>query len=109
MTKLPRKEPLVKKFCFYLDTPNGPSKEFQRDGYQLIGETTFTLVHYLGDQSAAVDFCHRNSTKSSNNNFVRTLPSKMNEFEKACAIDHANIVYKKEVGSLDCSPESVPV
>ena len=45
MTKLPRKEPLVKKFYFDLDTPNGPSKEFQRHGYQLIGETTFTLVH----------------------------------------------------------------
>ena len=109
MTKLPRKEPLVKKFYFDLDTPNGPSKEFQRHGYQLIGETTFTLVHYLGDQSAAVDFCHRNSTKSSNHNFVRTLPSKMKEFEKASAIDHANIVYKKEVGSLDCPPESIPV
>ena len=33
----------------------------------------------------------------------------MKEFEKACAIDHANIVYKKEVASFNCSPESVPV
>ena len=105
MTKLPRKEPLVKQFYFDLDTPNGPSKEFQRHGYQLIGETTITLVHYQGDQSAAVDFCHRNSTKSSNHNLFRTLPSKMKEFEKPSAIDHANIVYKKEVGSLDCPPE----
>lgn len=109
MTKLPRREPLVKKFYFDSDTPNGPSKEFQRQGYQLIGEATFTLVHYLGDQSAAIDFCHQNSTKPSSHNFVRTLPSKMREFEKACATDHANIVYKKEVGSLDCPPESVPV
>ena len=41
--------------------------------------------------------------------FALRLPSKMNEFEKASAIDHANIVYKKEVGLLDCPPESIPV
>ena len=103
VTKLPRKELVVKKFYFDADTPTGISKQFQRHAYQMIEETSFTLVHYLGDESAAVDFCHRNATKLPS--YVRTLPSKMKEFEKACAIDHANIVYKKEVASFNCSPE----
>ena len=56
MTKLPRKGPKLKKLYFDTDAPNGPSKEFQRHGYQLLDDKSVTLIHYLGDEKAAIDF-----------------------------------------------------
>ena len=56
VTKLPRKGPKLKKLYFDTDTPNGPSKEFQRHGYQLLDDKSVTLIHYLGDEKAAIDF-----------------------------------------------------
>ena len=35
VTKLPHKEPKLKKFYLDTDTPNGPSKEFQKHGYHM--------------------------------------------------------------------------
>jgi len=58
VTKLPRKEPKVRKHYFDTDTPSGPSKEFQKQAYQLFEESNHILIHYIGDEKKAVDFAH---------------------------------------------------
>ena len=109
VTKLPRKDPKIRKLYFDSDTPNGPSKDFQRHAYQLLSDKTLTVIHYLGDESASVDFCHRSATKHLDQAFKRTCPSQLKMFEQLCTSDKANIVYKREVASLNCNPEHVAV
>lgn len=109
VTKLPRKDPKIKKLYFHADTPKGPSKDFQKHAYQLLSDKTLTVIHYLGDESASVDFCHRNATKHPHQAFKRTCPSQLKKFEELCRTDKANVVYKREVASLNCNPEHVAV
>ena len=111
VTKQPRKDPKIQKMYFDADTPKGPSKTFQRHGYHLIGDKTYTLLHYLGDEGAAVDFCHRSSKHREHQFFARMCPSQMKKFKDLCAVDKANVVYKREVhvASLHHDPELVPV
>ena len=63
VTQLPRKNPSLRKHYFAADTPQGVSKDFQRHAYQLLGDKTITLIHYVGDEKVAVDFCHRSTKK----------------------------------------------
>lgn len=58
VTKLPRHKPVLKKHYFYVDLEEGHLKEFQRHAYQLIGNELVTLVHYVGDETKAIDFNH---------------------------------------------------
>ena len=109
MTRLPRKDPCLKKHYFYVDTPQGISKDFQRHAYQLLEEKTITLIHYVGDNEVAVDFCHRGAKIHSTTAFVRTLPSSLGKYEELCKLDKANIVYKRAVASMDCDPQHVAV
>jgi len=52
---LPKKDPLLRKSYFQLHTPEGPSKEFTRNAYQLLhpGSSELTLIHYVGNENAA--------------------------------------------------------
>ena len=109
VTKLPRKEPTLKKMYFDCDTPNGPSKDFQRQAYQLIGDRKYTLIHYLGDETTTVDFCHGNSKRTKHQPFIRTCPSQMKKFKELTVTNKANVVYKREIASLNCDAEQVPV
>lgn len=84
---------------FHIDTSNGVSKNFQRHAYQLLEDASVTLVHYMGDNSIAVDFAHRNAVHS-NASYARTCPSAMEKLKLLCKSDFANIVYKKETASL---------
>ena len=59
VTKLPHKDPVLRKLYFSLDAPGkGPSTAFQRYAYQLLNDKSVTLIHYLGDEKVAVDFSH---------------------------------------------------
>lgn len=109
VTLLPRKQPRLRKLYFSLDTPKGVSKEFQRHAYQLVGRKDLTVVHYLGDENAAVDFCHRGAKKQVHQPYKRTCPSTLRRCEQSCASDKANVVYKREVASMTCSPDEVAV
>ena len=108
VTKLPRKNPKLRKLYFDTDTPSGPSKGFQRHGYQLLGNNSVTLVHYLGDEKAAVDFAHRNA-KSNSKNFTRTCPSYLKKCEGLVKTQKADLVYKKEVAAMNSESSAVPV
>ena len=99
VTKLPHKDPIIRKLYFSLDTPNGPCSEFKRYGYQLICDQSFTLIHYLGDESVANDFPHGNSMKEGA--FIRTCPSYLSKCRSLLKIDRASVVYKKR--SCHCS------
>ena len=94
---------------FDVDTPNGASRDFQKHGYQFIEDKTYTLIHYLGDEGAAVDFCHKNCKHATHQAFTRTCPSQMKKLKELCSVEKANVVYKREVASLDCDPNAVPV
>ena len=61
--RLPRKDPHVKKSYFHVDTPNGPSREFVKHAYQLLPPNSgnVVLLHYMGDERAAVPFTHENA------------------------------------------------
>ena len=98
----------MRKLYFSIDTPNGPSKEFQRYGYQLLADKSTTLIHYLGDEKVAADFPHR-SARNSDKNFTRTFPSYLKACEGLVKTDKANIVYKREVAAMKCEPSAVPV
>ena len=107
VTSLPRKEPRVKKSYYLLDTPNGPSKAFQRHTYQLPNKD-ITVIHYIGDERAMSHFPHRNA-KYSTSPFIRSCPSHIKKWEEKCQVNKANVVYKKEVAQASCQPEHVPV
>ena len=109
VTQLPRKNPSLRKHYFAADTPQGVSKDFQRHAYQLLGDKTITLIHYVGDEKVAVDFCHRSTKKHSNQAFIRTQPSSLRKYEELCKSDKANVVYKRAVASMGCNPEHVAV
>ena len=109
VTKLPRHQPVLKKHYFYADTREGKTKEFQRHAYQLIDNDLLTLVHYVGDETKADDFSHGNSKGINNKTFIRTCPSTLHNLKDSCAMNTASQVYKKEVSSMNCLPEVVPV
>ena len=98
----------MRKLYHVIDTPNGPSKDFQRHAYQLPDNKDITVVHYLGDENVASNFPHRNA-KHSTTMYVRTCPSYLKSLEKKCEMTRASVVYKKEVAQPSCQPEHVPV
>ncbi len=109
MAKLPRKEPKLRKLYFLADTPSGPTKDFQRHAYQLLDNNkSLTVVHYVGDEAATINFPHR-SAKEQDRNFTRTCKSYLHECEQKCQHDKANVVYKREVAAKKCKPQSAPV
>ena len=72
---LPKSNPRLRKSYFVVDTLNGPSKDFGKHAYQLISSKTFTLIHYLGNETVAIPFCHRNAKADPSASFVRTCRS----------------------------------
>lgn len=97
---------MLKKSYFVLDTPNGPSKSFQRHAYQLIDSKAVTLIHYIGNEECVSKFPHRNANTSTP--FVRTCPSYLKKCAAECKEKKANVVYKKEISQMTCQPEHVP-
>ena len=84
MKHLPKKMPRVKKSYIHIDSVHGPSADFRRHTYELNPPNNLVLIHYLGDEGAAVDFPHGNQQNESRN-FVRTCPSLLNTSVKSAA------------------------
>ena len=97
VAKLTRKNPRICKLYFLADTPSGPCSSFQTHAYQLIDSKALTDIHYVGDESAAVDFPHRSAKGESKRNFVRTCKSYLQDCEEKCRHNKANVVYKQEI------------
>ena len=85
---------------FDIDTPNGWLKDFQRNAYQLLEDSQYTLVHYLGNEAVALEFPYRGSKHELP--FNRTAPSTLNRLRDLVKQNTAGTVYKKEIASMDC-------
>lgn len=75
--RLPKSDPEIKKSYFQSHTVDGSSSAFTRHAYRLIGDNNVVLVHYMGDEKAAIDFPHGNgnrATAGSEIMFVLVLP-----------------------------------
>lgn len=55
-----------------------------------------TLIHYLGNESVAVEFSHGNS-KDKESNYVRKMPSILKHLEARCEDEKSSAVYKSEI------------
>jgi len=95
--KLPKREPTIKKTYFQADTPNGPCKEFVKHSYELIPPNGYVLIHYLGNETAACGFAHRNSKHHLDRQYTRTCPSVLQSIENECALSTTAKVYKKNI------------
>ena len=92
-TSLPRRNPLIKKNYFYIQTEaGGASKRFMRNIYFLPNnkDTGPFIIQYLGDSSTG----HCNSKKDTVNVYVQT---KMNTWSALVENEDAYVIYKKEV------------
>ena len=106
MTKLPRKEPVLKKMYFGLDTSNGISKEFKRYAYQLLNNKSVTLIHYVGDEKVSIAFPHGNRKHHPEKKYTRTCPSYLNTCKELVKTSSACSIYKKAVENVSCSSEN---
>ena len=99
---LPNGDPVVRKVHFSIVLKSGRDLRFKRHAYFLLNPTkkNKVLIHYVGDESVAVDFPHGNS-KSGNHAYCRTCPSTLNQL--ASDPDLPSNVYKKVVSS--CSSQ----
>ena len=100
---LPKKMPRVKKSYFYIDSVHGPSADFRRHAYELDPPNNLVLIHYLGDEGAAVDFPHGNQQNESRN-FVRTCPSLLGHISAECSRSTTSKVYKSALTNLPPKP-----
>ena len=99
-TSLPRRNPLVKKNYFYIQTETGgASKTFMRSVFFLPNakDTGPFAIQYLGDSSASKVFAHRNTKSDKATMFVRSKPSQIKHWQAKVENTDAHIVYKNEV------------
>ena len=99
---IPKKEPLQKKSYFQLHTPDGPSKEFIRHAYQLLSTNSsgLTLIHYVGNEKAAVDFPHGNQKQNKERGYTRTCPSVLRKLEDDCLTGTTSKIYKSAITNI---------
>ena len=99
---LPKKDPLVRKSYFQLRTPDGPSKEFTRHAYQLLhpNSSSLTLVHYIGNEKAAVDFPHGNEKHNKERGYTRTCPSILRKLEVGCSKSTPAAIYRSAIAKI---------
>ena len=109
--KIPRSEPSIKKLHFHTVLPSGYSKEFKRQAFfDLQGKQPpkAVLIHYLGDESVALDFPHGNIKGNNSRVFSRTCPSVLADLSSMQ--DLPSNVYKKAISNpkMDCPAELQP-
>ena len=90
--------PTIKKSYYQINTPAGGLPTFTKHAYQLLTNkiNPLVLVHYIGDESVAVDFPHGNS-KDSDSKYVRTMPSVLKHIESRCDKEKPSVIYRSEV------------
>ena len=96
---LPKKMPRVKKSYFYIDSVNGPSLDFRRHAYELDPPNNLVLIHYLGDENAAVDFPD-GSQQNENRNYVQTCPPLLGHITTECSRSTMSKIYKSTLTNL---------
>ena len=100
--RLPKKDPRIKKSYFQVDTPNGPSGEFVKHAYELLppNSNNVVLVHYMGDEKAAVSFAHGNAKGLERTRHIRTCPSVLRSIENECDQATPATAYRKLVTAV---------
>ena len=100
--RLPKKDPRIKESYFQVDTPNGPSGEFVKHAYELLppNSNNVVLVHYMGDEKAAVSFAHGNAKGLERTRHIRTCPSVLRSIENECDQATPATVYRKLVTAV---------
>ena len=94
---LPKKQPVVSKSYFVLDTENGLNNQFKRHAYRKLDKCdNVIIIHYIGDETIATAFPHRNRTKSTVSH-IRTCPSYLAKWTEQCKIMKPGSLYKKEI------------
>ena len=99
---LSKHNPQVMKSYFQTDTPNGLSKQFTKHAYQLItpaDTNNIALVHYISNESYAIDFPPGNASQESEKAHVRTCPSALDSLQESYQHDTAAVVYRNHVTS----------
>ncbi len=73
---IPRSNPVLKKLYFTSVLTSGHDHRFKRLVFFLLSDSSKAVViHYVGDESIAVDFPHGNSKEDNSHVFKRTCPS----------------------------------
>jgi hypothetical protein len=102
--KLPRKEPVLTKSYFLLNTGKGVStKNFRKEAYQLQG---VVLLHYIGDETLSVSMPHGNSKKQTKI-FIRTKPSVVEKLAVNLQYQEPHKVYKEAVAKVAVGQDEV--
>ena len=97
------KQSLKSKNHFHLETPDGITTQFIKHVYKLItSNNNAVLIHYIGDESCAVDFPHgiRNASTDSTRAYIRTCPSVIKSLQESCKSDTPTTVYRKHVTNV---------
>ena len=95
--KVAPSNPVIRKIYFYNIGPGGKNVSFKCHVYTLLNDpSNGTLLHYLGDDTTAVQFPHRNRKRDSKSHF-RACPSVLKRVSEAN--DTPVNVYKKEISS----------
>ena len=99
---IPRSNPVLKKLYFVSVLASGHDHRFKRlVFFQLNDNQKAVVIHYLGDESIAVDFPHGNSKY--NHVFKRTCPSVLKELSTNTG-NSPSIVYKSAISNPpECS------
>ena len=92
----------MQKSYFQISRPNGPSSEFVKHAYELLplSNSNTILVHYIGDENAAVDYAHGNAKSESSRLYVRTCPSILQGLKKECKTNSAVKVYRSQITQI---------
>ena len=104
---IPRSEPVIRKLHFCCVIPTGHNKGFRRQALFLLHDKQpqkAVLLHYLGDESVAVDYPHGNCKGDSNQVFRCTCPSVLADLSSTH--DLPSNVYKSAISKPmeDCPP-----
>ena len=97
--RLPRKKPHIKKMYFQLNTQDGVTADFVKHAYELLppSNSTTVLIHYLGDEKAAVPYEHGNYKRNDGRVHIRTCPSVLKSLENDCKVNPPAKIYKKRI------------
>ena len=69
-----------------------------KHAYQLLTPSSkVVLIHYIGDENAAVNFHHGNSAKHITRPHIRTCPSVLRSLEKECTHTTTAKVYRSHI------------
>ena len=81
-----------------------------RHAYQLFtpSSSKAILIHYIGDEKAAIKFPHGNATKHLSRPHIRTCPSVLRSLEKECQHTTTAKVYRSHITQVP-APTHLPV